>query len=148
MVIKLKDPLSPDKEADIGFSDDKSYETPSQSESELSLADDPEVGSSSRDWVPLTDDHCCHSHTHRGKHVVCILRATDCKRHQPLRILETTALPGLFHLAFFSNGKPVPNCARDDSRKTPGEFASMSADWKQDHTAAMAHMASDPSRAA
>ena len=70
MVIKLKEPLSPDKEADIGFSDDESYETPSQSETELSLADDPAAGSSSRDWIPLTKDHCHHSHTHRGKHVV------------------------------------------------------------------------------
>ena len=56
MVIKLKEPLSPDKEVDTGFSDDESYETLSQSESELSLADDPEVGSISSDWVPLIDD--------------------------------------------------------------------------------------------
>jgi hypothetical protein len=120
MVIKLKDPLTPDKEVDTGFSDDESYETPSEAESDLSLADDPEAGSSSRDWVALTEHNCRHSHTHRGKHVVCILKATDCKRHAPLRHSETTALPGMFRLAFFANGKSVPNCARADSRKTPG----------------------------
>ena len=114
----------------------------------MSLTDDLEAASSARDWIHLTDDHCRHSHRHRGEHIVCILLATTCKRHLPLRNLETTALPGMFRLAYFKNNKPVPNCARAESRKTPGELASMSADWKQDHTAAMAHMDSDPSRAA
>jgi hypothetical protein len=144
MVIKLKEPPSPDKEVDTGFSDDESYETPSEAESELSLADDPEAASSSRDWILRNDAHCRHSHTHRGKHVVCILLATACKRQQPLRNSETTTLPGMFRLAYFKNNKPVPNYARADLRKTSGEFASMSADWKQDHTADMASMASDP----
>jgi hypothetical protein len=148
MVIKLKDPLSPDKEVDTGFSDEESYDTPSEAESDLSLADGPDAGSSARDWVALTDAHCRHSHTHRNKHVVCILKALDCKRHASLRHSETTALPGMFRLAFFANGKAVPNCARADSRKTPGEYSVMTADWKLDHTAAMTHMTSDTARAA
>ena len=43
MVIKLKDPPSPDKEVDADFSDDDSYMTQSEAESDLLLADDPEA---------------------------------------------------------------------------------------------------------
>ena len=57
MVIKLKEPPSPDKEVNSGFSDEDSYVTPSETESEMSLADDLEAESGARDWIPLTEDH-------------------------------------------------------------------------------------------
>ena len=70
MVIKLKEPPSPDKEVETGFSDDESYVTLLEPESEMSLADDLESASGARDWIPLTNDHCHHSHTHRGEDAV------------------------------------------------------------------------------
>ena len=112
MVIKLKEPPSSDKEVDTCFLDDELYVTLSEAESEMSLADDLEAASDARNWIPLTDNHCCHSHTHRGEDIVCIRLSIRYKRYLPLSNSKTTALPRLFWLVYFKYNMPVPYCVR------------------------------------